>query len=335
MMKMTKRQYIEYLVSTPVNYTCSNLAKHLDDVSHDAVSDYLRRETLTARHIWELAEPLIQDSSEAYLIIDDRVQDKKHSRQIELVCAQWSGNEKRVIWGIGVVNLVHSDGQDYYPIDYRIYAPDMDGKTKNDHFQEMVFNAKMDKGIQANTLIFDSWYASWKNLKLVHRLKMIFVTQIKANRLVSLSPDTGYIHLDEIEWTADQLETGIVVKLKKVPFKVRLFKIVAPHGDIDWIMTNDLDRSMTRQVVQDVKDVGWHIEQLHREVKQLTGTEKCQCRHQRSQRPHLACCYYAWFALKVHAQRLGETLYAIKENLLYEFLRAELRQPRIPAYLPA
>jgi hypothetical protein len=310
------------------------LAQHLDDVSHDAVSDYLQRETLTARHIWELAEPLIQDSSDAYLIVDDSVQAKPHARKIGLVKHQWSGNEKRVIRGIGIVNLVHSDGQDYYPIDYRIYAPDMDGKTKNDHFQDMVLNAKHAKGIQAKTIIFDSWYASWKNLKLVHRLGMVFVTQIKANRLVSLSPDTGYTHLADIEWTEDQLEAGRVVKLHKVPFKVRLFKLVAPDGDIDWIITHDLERSMTRQGVQDVDDVGWHVEQLHRELKQVTGTEKCQCRQQRSQRTHLACCYHAWFALKVHAQRLGKTLYAVKDDLLYEFLCAELRHPRIPAYLP-
>jgi hypothetical protein len=38
---ITKQQYVEYLLATPVNYTCSNLADHLDDVSHDAVSDYL------------------------------------------------------------------------------------------------------------------------------------------------------------------------------------------------------------------------------------------------------------------------------------------------------
>jgi len=33
---MTKQQYVEYLVSTPINYTCSNLAEHLEGVSHDA-----------------------------------------------------------------------------------------------------------------------------------------------------------------------------------------------------------------------------------------------------------------------------------------------------------
>ena len=57
---VTKRQYIEYLVSTPTNYTCTHLADHLEGVSHDAVTDYLARAKLTARQLWELAAPLLQ-----------------------------------------------------------------------------------------------------------------------------------------------------------------------------------------------------------------------------------------------------------------------------------
>ena len=44
---MTKQQYIEYLIATPGNYTCTNLSDHLGGeqaVSHDAVSGFLRRE---------------------------------------------------------------------------------------------------------------------------------------------------------------------------------------------------------------------------------------------------------------------------------------------------
>jgi len=46
---ITKQRYVEYLLATPINSTCTNLADHLDGVSHDAVSDYLRRERHTAR----------------------------------------------------------------------------------------------------------------------------------------------------------------------------------------------------------------------------------------------------------------------------------------------
>ena len=44
---ITKRQYIEYLISTPVNFTSTNLADHLEGVSHDVVTDYLQRGIIT------------------------------------------------------------------------------------------------------------------------------------------------------------------------------------------------------------------------------------------------------------------------------------------------
>lgn len=149
---ITKRQYVQYLISTPVNYTCTNLADHLEDASHDAVNDYLRREKHTARQIWELAEPLINDRPGGYLIADDSVQDKRHSRVMELVKRQYSGNEHGLVKGIGSVNLVHSDGTDHYPIDFRVYAPEVDGLTKNEHFWNMLREAYRKKGIQARTL---------------------------------------------------------------------------------------------------------------------------------------------------------------------------------------
>ena len=37
---ITKKQYVEYLVSTPKNCTCTYLAEHLEEVSHDVVNDF-------------------------------------------------------------------------------------------------------------------------------------------------------------------------------------------------------------------------------------------------------------------------------------------------------
>ena len=334
---ITKEQYVEYLISTPINYTCTNMAEHLSSVSHDVVSDYLARDKQTSRHLWELVEVLIDDSPEACMIIDDSVHNKEYSRAIEMVKLQYSGAVGGLVRGIGVVNLVHTNGEDgnHYPVDFRVYAKEADGKTKNDHFQEMLLRAVVEKGIKAKKLLFDSWYSSWKNLKLVNRLSLTFYTTLKNNRLVSLSKEGGYIHLDEIEWTEERLKNGIFVKLKKVPFKVKLFKVVAKNGDIDWLITNDLDETVTTQVAQEVDDLRWQVEEFHRELKQLTGSEKCQCRKARSQRNHLACCYHAWLSLKVQANALDKTIYRIRTDLFSDYLRAELKNPTIQAFQPA
>jgi hypothetical protein len=104
---MTKQTYIEYLLNTPVNYTCSNLAEHLDGVSHDAVSDFLQRGRVTASRLWELVEPLLNDSEAAYLIVDNSAQNKQYSQHIGLVQRQYSGVEHGLVRGIDIVNSVY------------------------------------------------------------------------------------------------------------------------------------------------------------------------------------------------------------------------------------
>ncbi len=69
---MTKQQYIEYLVATPVNYTCTNLADHLEGGRSATTPPATSR---AARG----------SPPAASLIFDDSVQDKRYSHRIEMV----------------------------------------------------------------------------------------------------------------------------------------------------------------------------------------------------------------------------------------------------------
>lgn len=75
-----------------------------------------------------------------YIIFDDSVLDKRYSEEIEIVRRQYSGNEHGVIKGIGVVICVYVNPklQKFWVVDYRIFNPDADGKTKIDHVKEML-----------------------------------------------------------------------------------------------------------------------------------------------------------------------------------------------------
>jgi hypothetical protein len=82
-------------LSSPVNYPVTNLADHLDGVSHDRINRYQRREKLPPRLLWENVKPLLQPSEQGYLLFDDTVLDKRYSAAIELTRRQYSGNEHR------------------------------------------------------------------------------------------------------------------------------------------------------------------------------------------------------------------------------------------------
>lgn len=330
---VTQKQYIEYLLSTPIYYTCANLAEHLENISHDAITDFLQNSAFAPQDLWAVVKDRLADSPQAYLLVDDSVQNKRYAQVIETVKVQYSGNEHGVVKGIGLVNLVHTDGfqGNTYPIDYRVYDPDHDHLTKNKHFREMFRAAHADKQLQTRRIVFDSWYAGAENLKLIHRSGWTFYTTLKSNRKVSLSKGTGYQDLTELEWESDSRRNGHLVRIREVPFWLRLFRLVATNGDIEWVITNNLGSECTRLRAVEALQVRWQVEEFHRSFKQLTGSEKCQCRKRQSQKNHLACCYRAWVSLKVKAQELRQTMYQLRNGLFADYLKGQLRNPLIPA----
>jgi hypothetical protein len=66
--------------------------------------------------------------------------DKHHSRRIELVRRQYSGNAHSVIAGIGVVNCMYINPKvdQFWLIDYRLFAPNAKGKTKLEYVADLL-----------------------------------------------------------------------------------------------------------------------------------------------------------------------------------------------------
>ena len=123
---------------------------------------YLQADKVTPAVAWKAIKSTIRYSDNSALIFDDCVLDKRYSFKIDRVRRQYSGNEHRVIKGIGVVNCVYVnlDTQEFWVIDWRIYPPDADGKTKLDHPREMFDNALHHKKLPFNLVLMDSWYAT-------------------------------------------------------------------------------------------------------------------------------------------------------------------------------
>ena len=84
-----RQQYVDDLPSTPVYSTGANLAAQSESIHRGTLGDDLQRERHTTRHLQELAQPLIAARPTASLLVDDRVQDKRYSRTIDLVKRQW------------------------------------------------------------------------------------------------------------------------------------------------------------------------------------------------------------------------------------------------------
>lgn len=331
--QVTRLDYCQYLLSSQVNYTLTNYAEHVESLSHDMVNRYLREDKLTPALVWEHVNPNLEQSDNGYIVFDDSILDKSHSKNIESVRWQYSGNAHGVIRGIGLVNCIYINPEsgEFWVIDYRIFDPERDGKSKVDHVQDMLKNALFSKKISFKTVLVDSWYASNKFMLFVHDLKKLFYCPIKTNRLVRASGTRDYYQpVTEINIDENELKIGKMIRLKGMPdgFPMKLFRVPISTNRTDYVVTNDISQNCSDDT-QKVCAMRWHIEQFHRELKQLTGVEKCECRKQRIQRNHIACCMLVWVKLKKTAYKTKMTVYQLKKNLLRDYLINQLKNPSI------
>jgi hypothetical protein len=329
--QVTRLDYCQYLLSSHINYTLTNFAEHSERFGHDAINRYLAGDRLAPHLVWENVREQLVASPNGFLLFDDVVLDKQYSQKIDLVRQQWSGNAKHVIKGIGVVTCVYVNPEtdQFWIIDYRLFAPDVDHKTKLDHLREMLSNAITHKHLPFRVVLMDTWYAAKDELLFIERLGKLYYCPLKANRQVSVRrEDSTYSRVDALVWSQEELRAGRLIHLKDFPagHRVRLFRLTLSTERTDYIVTNDVTQESTR-VTQAVW--GWRpkIEQFHREGKQVTGMEGCQCRRARIVRNHIGCAMLVWVRLKQVAHETGQTIYQVKHGMLSDYLRQQLKSP--------
>lgn len=253
-MKTTRQLYCQYLLSSQINYTCTNLAEHFEDLDHNSVYRYLKTERLTPRLLWEKVRDQIVYSPDGAIIFDDTVLDKSYSFAIEGVRRQYSGNEHAVIKGIGLVNCVYynPDIDRFWVLDYRIFDPDRDGKTKLDHVSEMLDMLGF-REVEYHFVLMDSWYATMPLMTRLIKEQKIFYCPLKKNRLVDDSGgEKPYRAIENLVWTADEFQCGKTVKVKKFAGSthLKMFRVVVETSRTDYIVTNDVTQSDTDDAQQ-------------------------------------------------------------------------------------
>ena len=330
---MNAKEYCQFLMVSQKNYTCTNFADHHDSLSHDRINRYLKDAKLSPRMIWEKAEGDVVPHLNAYLLFDDTVVDKDFSHSIELVRKQYSGNAHSIIKGIGVVTCVYVNPElnRYWIIDMRIFAPENDGKSKLDHVKDMLLHTVYAKNISFRTVLMDSWYATRDLILDIEQQGKTYYCPLKKNRKVDDSEGKKpYRQIAELAWTEEEDINGKRIKIHSFPkdHKVRLFRVPVSTNRTEYVITND-NTCKTSDDARNACAIRWKIEQLHREGKQLTGIEKCQCRKARIQRNHILCSWLAWLELAKQAYRKGVSLYRLKDSLLDAYLTSELRNPSL------
>jgi hypothetical protein len=319
--RCTDSQYIDFLVASPRAVSGTEAARtaprQLAAPAHDAFTRLLHRLEPDPATLWHEVAPLVA-RGRGVLVVDDTTLDKPYARKIELVHRHWSGKHHAVVAGINLITLLWTEGESLIPCDWRVFDKPNDGITKNEHFAAMLLSAKQ-RAFTPECVLFDSWYASIDNLRLIRDCGWRWLTRLKANRLVN--PDrTGNRAVADCEIA----EQGTVVWLRDYGL-IRVFRCVATDGETEHWATNDLDMGEGERLKY--AEFSWGIEVYHRELKQECGVERAQVRAARAQRNHIGCAIRAFVRLEWHRLRTGVSWQRAKAGIIRHAIRSYRAHP--------
>jgi putative transposase len=325
--RCTPENYIDFLVASPGPVSCTEAGRVRPHgpaaPAHDSYNRLLQDLEPDPEELWAEAEPLVE-KNRGVLVVDDSTLDKRRAKHIDLVSRHWSGKHHQVVRGINLITLLWSDGDRKIPVDYRLFSK-ADGKTKHDHFWEMLLMAQ-GRGFSPKYVLFDTWYASLENLKQVRDSGWHWLTRLRGDRIVS-GEDRRAGPLGKRAVS----DSGTVLHLRGYGL-IKVFRIDAPDGDTEYWATNDLamDAGMRRHYAE----VSFAIENYHRDLKQSCGVEKCQARSERAQRNHIGLAIRAFLRLEWHFFTTGVSAFEAKLRLVREAVRAYLGRPFITLAKP-
>ncbi len=321
--KVTDEDYINFIIATPREVTATEAERvqpeSKDAPAHDAFTRLLARLEPDAQTLWEEAKSQI-DLNAGILVLDDSTLEKPYSQRNALVYRHWSGKQKEVVAGINLITLLWTNGIRVVPVDYRVFDKDRDGKTKNDHFSDMLL-AAFERGFNPQFVCFDSWYGSVENLKLCGALGWHFLTRLKANRQIRVRQGS----LQAVSEAGLTGGDGTLLWLKGFG-EIKVFRVRATDGTSEYWATSLEQMSETERETQ--AKSAWRIEMYHRALKQQCLIERAQCRRLRPVLNHIGLCIRAFVRLESHCYREKISWIQAKTSIIRDAVRAYLSNPR-------
>ena len=319
--KCNEFDYINFLIASSRVFSCTKTSKcsfsDSNSPAHDSFNRLLDRQPPDTDALWNEVKNLVTLEI-GLLIIDDTTLDKPYAKHMDLVYRQWSGKHHQIVNGINLETIVWTNNEAIIPVDFRIYDINADGKTKNDHFLDML-NVAEERGFTPEFVLFDTWYSSIKNLKAIMKKGWHWLTRLKKNRLVN--PDnTGNLAIELVTIPPE----GMKVHLKGYGF-IKVFRFVSKDGDTQYWATDVLN--MQEEEIKELAKKAWKIEEYRRGIKQFCGVERCQARRNNIQRAHILMAIRAFLRFEVQRIKTGISRFETKWNIIRNAVNQYIRKP--------
>ena len=275
------------------------------EVLKGSTSNWRRLLLTIGMKLYHFFNRLTDDDRESVLIVDDSPYDRSRSKSVELLSRVWDHSNGRLIKGFRMLTLCWSDGVSCLPLDFSLLSSS-DAKKRlcenrksmdkrccawqrrqeaiikaPDNLEAMVKRV-LAKGVQANYLLMDSWFAMPATVSALSK-HIDVIGMVKKTPKIhygyeghSMDLKAIYRKLKKRRGRAKILAAAIVTLKSGLPVKL---VFVRDRRKKDWLALISTDIDLPNEDIVRIYGKRWDIEVFFKMAKQhLKLAKEMQCR---------------------------------------------------------
>ena len=330
--------YSDYLIASFGLTTATGLSKLLDgEISHDKITRFLASKAKTSKDLWHFVKPVVREieSDDGCLILDDSIEEKPYTDENEIVCWHYDHSKQTLVKGINFLSCLYHTKDVALPVGFDLirktetYLDPKDGKqkrrspiSKNELARSQIEQAIKNQ-VKFRFVLFDVWFASVENMKLILERNKHFICPLKSNRKVALCREEklqGRWHkLQDLE-----IETNreFLIYLEGLEVPVLLIKQIFTNEDgkqaVQYLISSDTKLS-TDDITTNYQK-RWRVEEYHKSLKQNASLERSPTQTETTQTNHFFAALCGYIKLERLKIKTKKNHFALKSKLYLKAL---------------
>lgn len=325
--------YTDYLISGNGNATATGLSSMMDgSVSHDQITRFLSKESYCSKDLWKQVKSTVREieNEDACLIFDDTIQEKKWTKESEIMCWHFDHTVGKSVKGINMLNALYYSNEVSIPVAFEIvrkpiqYSDIKTRKikrasevTKNELMRDMI-KVSINNNLKFRYILMDTWFSAKENFEFIADQGKDFIAALKSNRLFAKSLNDKYngdfISVRELNLSDKESTRGYIKGYDNEVMIVRRI-FTNKDGSISVLNLICSDTNLDGTTVSTIYEKRWKVEEFHKSLKHNVDLAKSPTSTIKTQSNHVFLSVLSFFKL--------ESL-KIKHKINHFALRAKL-----------
>jgi len=326
--------YTDYLISGNGYATATGLSSLMEgDVSHDQITRFLSKQKYDSKDLWKQVKSTVREieSDDACLIFDDTIQEKKWTKESDIMCWHFDHTVGKSVRGINMLNALYYSNEVSIPVAFEIVSKPVQFSdiktrkvkrasevTKNELMRDMIKVAINNK-LKFRYILMDTWFSAKENFEFITKHEKHFIAALKSNRLFATSLEDKhngeFIRVSELELSDKQSIRGYV---KGYDNEVVIVRRIFTNKDGSTGVLNLIcsDTDLDGDAISTIYEKRWKVEEFHKSLKHNVDLAKSPTKTIRTQSNHIYLSVLSFFKLECLKIKHKINHFALRSKLL-------------------